>query len=109
MNWKSLHPDSLPGCHEPVRQGQPDTRFALELRDLTEILQSCGFNLFQEVANMGGVIKAIKIEDNRKLSRKDLDELRDYVADFGAKGLAWARVNPDGWSPPSPSSSSPKR
>lgn len=78
----------------------PDTRFALELRDLTDILQVCGFSLFQEVASVGGVIKAIRIEDNRKLSRKDLDELRDYVADFGAKGLAWARVNPDGWTSP---------
>jgi aspartyl-tRNA synthetase len=42
----------------------------------------------------------MKIEDGRKLSRKDLDGLKDYVAAYGAKGLAWARVNPDGWTSP---------
>ena len=70
----------------------PDTRFSLELRDLTDILKNADFNLFQEVIASGGVIKAIKIEDNKKLSRKDLDSMRDYVSEYGAKGLAWARI-----------------
>jgi len=78
----------------------PDIRFSMELKDLTDILRDSGFNLFQEVAASGGVIKAIKIEDSKKLSRKDLDGLRDYVANYGAKGLAWARVIPDGWTSP---------
>ncbi len=78
----------------------PDTRFPMELRDLTVILQNAEFNLFQEVIAGGGVIKAIKIEDGKRLSRKDLDALRDYAANYGAKGLAWARVNPDGWTSP---------
>ncbi|MCX5856860.1 MAG: aspartate--tRNA ligase [Deltaproteobacteria bacterium] len=78
----------------------PDIRFSMELKDLTDILRDSGFNLFQEVAASGGVIKAIKIEDGKKLSRKDLDGLRDYVANYGAKGLAWARVIPDGWTSP---------
>lgn len=78
----------------------PDTRFSMELKDLTDILKDADFNLFQEVAASGGVIKGIKIEDGKKLSRKDLDGLRDYAANYGAKGLAWARVNPDGWTSP---------
>lgn len=78
----------------------PDTRFSMELKDLTDILRDADFNLFQEVAASGGVIKGIKIEDGKKLSRKDLDGLRDYAANYGAKGLAWARVNPDGWTSP---------
>ena len=78
----------------------PDTRFSLELRDLTDILKHADFNLFQEVIASGGVIKAIKIEDGKHLSRKDLDSLRDYVATYGAKGLAWARVHPEGWTSP---------
>ena len=78
----------------------PDTRFLLELRDLTDILKHADFNLFQEVIASGGVIKAIKIEDGKRLSRKDLDSLRDYVATYGAKGLAWARVHPEGWTSP---------
>ena len=78
----------------------PDIRFSMELKDLTEILRNSGFTLFQEVVAGGGVVKAIKIEDGKRLSRKDLDGLRDYVAIYGAKGLAWARVTPDGWTSP---------
>ena len=78
----------------------PDTRFSMELRDLTKILQNAEFNLFKEVVAGGGVIKAIKIEDGKRLSRKDLDGLRDYAANYGAQGLAWARVNPEGWTSP---------
>ncbi len=78
----------------------PDIRFGLEIRDLTDILQNADFKLFQEVAATGGVIKSIKIEDDKKLSRKDLDAMRDYVSEYGAKGLAWARINADGWTSP---------
>ena len=78
----------------------PDIRFSLEIRDLTDILQHADFKLFQEVAATGGVIKAIKVEDDKKLSRKDLDGLRDYVSDFGAKGLAWARITGESWTSP---------
>ena len=78
----------------------PDIRFGLELRDLTDILKGSGFKLFSEIAAGGGVIRAISVEDGKSLSRKDLDELKDFVAQYGAKGLAWARVNPDGWTSP---------
>jgi len=78
----------------------PDTRFTLELRDLTDLLESCDFTVFREAAGSGGVIKAIRVEDARQISRKDLDGLTDFVATFGARGLAWARVNPDGWTSP---------
>jgi len=56
--------------------------------------------VFREAAGSGGVIKAIRVEDARQISRKDLDGLTDFVATFGARGLAWARVNPDGWTSP---------
>lgn len=85
---------------ERFGKDNPDTRFAMELKDLTDIVQNSDFTLFQEVAAGGGVVKAMKIEDGRKLSRKDLDGLKDYVAAYGARGLAWARVNPDGWTSP---------
>ena len=78
----------------------PDMRFGLEICDLTDILRGSGFKLFAEVVAGGGVIKAICIENGNSLSRKDLDDLRDYVAQYGAKGLAWARVIPDGWTSP---------
>ena len=78
----------------------PDFRFGLELRDLTDILRGSGFKLFSEIAAAGGVIKAIRIEGGTRLSRKDLDELKDFVIQYGAKGLAWARLIPDGWTSP---------
>jgi aspartyl-tRNA synthetase len=78
----------------------PDMRFGLEIFDLTDILRSSGFKLFTEVVAGGGVIKAICIENGNSLSRKDLDDLKDFVAQYGAKGLAWARVIPEGWTSP---------
>ena len=78
----------------------PDVRFALELRDLTPIIINSALQVFKEVAHEGGVVKAIKIEDGHRLSRKDLDNLNNFVSAYGAKGLAWARIIPNGWTSP---------
>ena len=85
---------------ERFGKDNPDTRFGMELKDLTDIVRDSDFTLFQEIAAGGGVVKAMKVEDGRKLSRKDLDGLKDFVAAYGAKGVAWARVNPEGWTSP---------
>jgi aspartyl-tRNA synthetase len=85
---------------ERFGRDNPDLRFALEIRDLTDILRGSVFKLFAEIAAGGGVIKAIRVDNGADLSRKDLDELKDFVAQFGAKGLAWARVTADGWTSP---------
>jgi aspartyl-tRNA synthetase len=78
----------------------PDTRFGLELRDLTEILRTTEFKVFRETIDCGGIVKAMKIDEGARLSRKDLDGLVDTATGFGARGLAWARVTPDGWTSP---------
>jgi aspartyl-tRNA synthetase len=78
----------------------PDIRFALEMRDLTDIMKTSEFNLFREIAETGGVIKAIRVDDGKQLSRKDLDGLKDFVATYGSKGVAWARVNAEDWTSP---------
>ena len=78
----------------------PDIRFALELRDITDIARDSAFQVFHDVGYSGGVIKAIKIEDGKRLSRKDLDGLTNFVSVYGAKGLAWARVTSEGWTSP---------
>jgi aspartyl-tRNA synthetase (EC 6.1.1.12) len=78
----------------------PDTRFSMELKELTPMVKNSDFQVFREVADSGGVVKAIKVEEGSKLSRKDLDGLTDYVGVYGAKGLAWARVKSDGWTSP---------
>ena len=78
----------------------PDVRFGMEIVDLTAIVKDSGFKLFTEVAASGGVIKAIKAEQASALSRKDLDGLKDFVAIYGAKGLAWAKINVADWTSP---------
>ncbi|PKN06423.1 MAG: aspartate--tRNA ligase, partial [Deltaproteobacteria bacterium HGW-Deltaproteobacteria-7] len=78
----------------------PDVRFGMELVDLTSIVKDAGFKLFSEVASSGGIIKAVKAEQASALSRKDLDALKDFVEIYGAKGLAWARVNAADWTSP---------
>ncbi|MDD4240444.1 MAG: aspartate--tRNA ligase [Smithellaceae bacterium] len=78
----------------------PDIRFGMEIVDLTPIVKNSGFKLFAEVAAAGGVVKAIKADSAAALSRKDLDGLADVVAVYGAKGLAWAKVNAADWTSP---------
>jgi len=78
----------------------PDLRYGLEIQDLTDIVGKSAFNLFREVADSGGLIRTIRIPDAAALSRKDLDGLKDFAAVYGAKGLAWARISPEGWTSP---------
>jgi aspartyl-tRNA synthetase len=78
----------------------PDTRFDLELREVTDIISTSEFRVFQETIGGGGIVKAMRVEDGKRLSRKDLDGLGDFVGTYGAKGVLWARVNKDGWTSP---------
>lgn len=85
---------------ERYGRDNPDTRFGLELKNITDLVKDCGFKVFSDTAARGGVIKAVRLDEGRRLSRKDLDELPGYVSDFGARGLAWARVNEADWTSP---------
>jgi aspartyl-tRNA synthetase len=81
----------------------PDLRFGMEIVDLTDLAGECEFRVFRGVADTGGHVRAIRAPGAAaRYSRKDIDGLTEYVQqDFGAKGLAWFRVEPDGklWSP----------
>ncbi len=80
---------------------RPDTRFGLELVDLTGTVKDCGFKVFRDVADKGGMIKSINARGCAGFSRKDLDVLTEYVGNFGAKGLAWVKVKEGGeWQSP---------
>ncbi|MGH7790400.1 MAG: aspartate--tRNA ligase [Candidatus Binatia bacterium] len=79
---------------------KPDMRFGLELADVTDIVRTAELRVFREAAERGGLVKALAIPDGGKLSRKDLDSLPEAVATYGAKGVAWARLAPDGWQSP---------
>lgn len=76
---------------------KPDTRFAMELVDLSEVVKDLDFKVFQMALQNGGVVKALNAKGAAdKYSRKDMDNLAQYVSQFGAKGLAWLKVEADG-------------
>jgi aspartyl-tRNA synthetase len=79
---------------------RPDTRFGLELADVTDLVRTAELRVFREAAERGGLVKALAVPEGSRLSRKDLDTLPEVVAPFGAKGVAWARVGADGWQSP---------
>ena len=74
---------------------KPDTRFGLELTDLTDIVKDCGFAVFSGAAATGSV-RAINVKGAAQhLSRKEIDKLADFVKTYGAKGLAFSRWTAD--------------
>ena len=76
---------------------KPDTRFGMELIDLSDKLTACEFKVFAGALEAGGSVRAIKVENAAdKLTRKVIDKLTDFVRDYGAKGLAFTRVTADG-------------
>jgi len=79
---------------------RPDTRFGMELVDLTDSLRECGFKVFRATIDGGGVVKAINAKGCGDFSRKDLDNLTDYAGRFGARGMAWIKIKEDGWQSP---------
>ena len=79
----------------------PDLRFEMELVNITDIVKGCGFKVFAGVADKGGLVKAINAKGCATFSRKELDGLTDFVAIYGAKGLAWVKIQEDGnWQSP---------
>ena len=81
---------------------KPDTRFGVELKDISEIAKNCGFKAFASTVADGGVVRAIvapNVAD--KFSRKILDDYQEYVKRyFGAKGLAYIKLTKDGINSP---------
>ncbi|MFC4184684.1 aspartate--tRNA ligase [Saccharococcus thermophilus] len=76
---------------------KPDTRFGLELVDVSEIVKNSSFKVFAGAVANGGQVKAINVKGAAdQYSRKDIDGLAEFVARYGAKGLAWLKVEEDG-------------
>ena len=80
---------------------QPDVRFGMELKDLSDIVKDVNFKVFSGAIENGGKVKAIAVPGGaEKYSRKDIDKYAEYVERFGAKGLAWMKVTDDGLTGP---------
>ncbi len=77
---------------------RPDTRFGMELRDITDIAGRSDFRVFRGVIQNGGVVKAIMVRRGADyFSRKGIDELSQVANENGAKGLVWIKVVDNGW------------
>ncbi|QQS61057.1 MAG: aspartate--tRNA ligase [Candidatus Moraniibacteriota bacterium] len=75
---------------------KPDLRFDLEIFPITEMVSGCGFSVFSQAIENGGVVHAMKVDEGSKLSRKDIDELTEIAKTKGAKGLAYIIVRDGG-------------
>ena len=76
---------------------KPDTRFGMELFDLTDTVKDCGFSVFESTVAGGGTVRAFTAKDAvHELSRKEIDKLTEHAKGIGAKGLAWVRLTDDG-------------
>lgn len=71
---------------------KPDTRFGMEITDISELVKSCGFGVFTSAIEAGGSVRAITAKNAAgTLTRKEIDKLTEYVRGIGAKGLAYVR------------------
>jgi len=78
---------------------KPDLRVALELTELTDLMKAVEFKVFRQAADApGGRVAALRVSTD--LSRKEIDDYSAFVANYGAKGLAYIKVNPDGLQSP---------
>ncbi|MEH7389245.1 aspartate--tRNA ligase [Bacillus sp. JJ1474] len=76
---------------------KPDTRFGMELTDLSEVVKDSSFKVFAGAVSSGGQVKAINVKNGgSQYSRKDIYALTEFAAVFGAKGLAWLKAEEDG-------------
>ncbi len=78
----------------------PDMRFDLELINITDLVAGSQFKVFADVAANDGLVKALNAKGCATFSRKELDDLTEFVKIYGAKGLAWVKVTEDGWQSP---------
>ena len=76
---------------------KPDTRFGMELKDVSDLVKNLDFKVFSNAVEQGGAVKCIVAKGcAEQYSRKDIDALGKYVANYGAKGLAWVKVTEEG-------------
>lgn len=75
---------------------KPDTRFGMELVNVSEVVKDCGFSVFTGALEAGGSVRGINVEGQAEMPRKKIDKLVEFAKGYGAKGLAYLAVNADG-------------
>ena len=75
---------------------KPDTRFGMELTDVSSVVAGCGFGVFTSALENGGSVRGINAKGQAEMPRKKIDALVDFAKGYGARGLAYLCVLPDG-------------
>lgn len=75
---------------------KPDTRFGMELVNVSDVVAGCGFGVFTSALENGGSVRGINAEGQGEMPRKKIDALVEFAKGFGAKGLAYIAIQPDG-------------
>ena len=75
---------------------KPDTRFGMELVNVSDVVAGCGFSVFTSALENGGSVRGINAEGQGDMPRKKIDALVEFAKGFGAKGLAYIAIQPDG-------------
>lgn len=75
---------------------KPDIRFGMELKDISEVVKDCGFVVFKGALDNGGSVRGINAKGQGSMPRKKIDALVEFAKGYGAKGLAYLVINPDG-------------
>ena len=75
---------------------KPDLRFGMELHDVSDLVKDCGFSVFTNALAAGGSVRGINADGQGSMPRKKIDALVEFAKGYGAKGLAYLVINPDG-------------
>ncbi len=75
---------------------KPDTRFGMELQDVSDVVKDCGFSVFTGALQAGGSVRGLNAKGQAEMPRKKIDALVDFAKGYGAKGLAYLCILPDG-------------
>jgi aspartyl-tRNA synthetase len=79
---------------------KPDIRFGMELVNISDIVENAGFKVFADAVKKGGMVKALNAKGCVHFTRKEIDDLADFVSVYRAMGLAWIKVHEDSWQSP---------
>jgi len=96
MGTKPETPFSRITYHEAIEKyglDRPDVRFGLEHTNITDLMKQVEFKVFRDPADKGGLVKVLHVPGGGSLTRKQIDDYTNFVGIYGAKGLAWIKVN----------------
>ena len=88
MTWKE--------AMERFGSDKPDIRFGMELKDISDLVKSCGFGVFTSALDNGGAVRGINANGQGNMPRKKIDALVEFAKGYGVKGLAYLSINEDG-------------